>query len=252
MYQRIERRLTGCVAFALCALLLCHCDRSGESPPPGADPDDIHAYGEKLYSQKDEELVIRHFFSDRRNGFFVDVGCSHWMKHSTTLYLERHLGWSGIGIDALPDLAESYREHRPGTKFFQYIVTDHSGSLETLYVAGPVSSIDEGWHKRFSFIKAKPKEIQVPTITLNELLDQNGVEKIDFLSVDIEGAEPLALAGFDIERFRPDLVCVEAGRSQTEKRAELEAYFERHGYERMQQYFKYRTGSWYYRPRRLQ
>ena len=53
-------------------------------------------------------------------------------------------------------------------------------------------------------------ELSVSTITLNDLLDGQGVTSIDFLSMDIELSEPQALAGFDIDRFRPALVGIEA------------------------------------------
>jgi hypothetical protein len=56
-----------------------------------------------------------------------------------------------------------------------------------------------------------PKEVrQVQSITLNDLLPQLKMEHIDFLSMDIELSEPKALAGFDLNRYRPRLVCVEA------------------------------------------
>lgn len=53
---------------------------------------DILDSGKKLYSQYDEELIIRDFFNDRRGGVFVDVGCYHYKDISTTYYLEKHLG----------------------------------------------------------------------------------------------------------------------------------------------------------------
>jgi FkbM family methyltransferase len=174
------------------------------------DRDDILTKGEKLYSQNDEELIIRHFFDDRRDGFFLDVGAFDWKKASTTLYLERHLGWSDIAIDAQEKYAQGYEKNRPQTKFFTYLVTDHSGDFGTLYAAGPLSSVSKDNVKFFPEVKDfKPKPIQVATITLDDLLERNEIETIDFLSMDIEGAEPMALAGFDIERFRPALVCIE-------------------------------------------
>jgi len=57
----------------------------------------------KLYSQFNEELIIRDFFQDRKNGVFLDVGCSKPIENSTTYYLDKHLGWSGIGIGASPE-----------------------------------------------------------------------------------------------------------------------------------------------------
>jgi hypothetical protein len=38
----------------------------------------------KLSSQKREEVLVPHFFQDRKHGCFVDVGAYHWKKLSTT------------------------------------------------------------------------------------------------------------------------------------------------------------------------
>ena len=211
--------------------------------PPGA-PEDILTAGQALYSQRDEELIIRHFFDDRREGFFVDVGSFHWKKKSTTYYLEKHLGWSGIAMDAQPGFAAGYRTHRPATTFLNYIVTDHSGTVETLYLARALSSTSRELIRRFPKTRdLEPREISVPTITLDEALDQNRVSRIDFLSMDIEGGEPAALAGFDIGRFRPELVCIE---SDPSTRAAILAYLTEHGYERIDAYLAHDNANWYF------
>lgn len=200
---------------------------------------------EKHYSQFSEELVIRHFFEDRKAGIFVDVGCYHWKQHSTTYYLEAHLGWSGLGIDALPWLAPGYAKNRKATRFFNYLVSDESGGVETLFAAGPLSSTDE--ERIEAWLPGKEREaIEVEKITLDDLLERAGVEEIDFLSMDIEGGEAGALRGFDIRRFRPDLVCIEVAPAN---RAFVAAYFEEHGYERLAKYDPYDAVNQYYAPR---
>ena len=90
------------------------------------------------------------------------------------------------------------------------------------------------------------EEIQVPTITLDELLEENGVSRIDFLSMDIEGSAPAALAGFDVERYRPALVCIEAGREPEYQRGLME-YFASHGYERIDEYLSHDAVNWYFK-----
>ena len=65
--------------------------------------------------------------------------------------------------------------------------------------------------------------------------------------MDIEEAEPAALAGFDIERFAPELVCIEANHRIQD---ELLAYFTRHGYERIDAYLEVDAINWYFRPAR--
>lgn len=200
-----------------------------------------------LYSQSREELVIRDFFGDRRNGVYLDVGCAWAEQYSNTYYLEKHLGWTGVGVDALPDYAEGWAEKRPNSRFFNFLVTDHSDTEESFYradlrgisqVQGPVigPAGDE----------IPSEEITVPTITLTELLERNGIEKIDLLNLDIEGHEPMALAGFDIDRFRPELVCVEA---KPKNREFLETYFAEHGYEQIERYLEHDQTNYYFTPK---
>lgn len=85
----------------------------------------------------------------------------------------------------------------------------------------------------------------VPTITLNDLLEEAGVEKIDFLSMDINGSEPTALAAFDIRRYRPDLVDVEA---HPKNQQALLDYFSAAGYRRIDAYLAYDMTNWYFAP----
>ena len=214
-----------------------------------AEERDILATEKKLYSQGNEELVIRDFFQDRRGGFFVDAGAADPKRNSTTYYLEKHLGWSGIAIDALPEYAPRYLKQRPRTKFFHHIVTDHSGTFDEFYrVRGvpDLSSTIEG--RKWDGKELPAEKIRVSTITLDDLLDQNGVEEIDFMSMDIERGAPKALAAFDIARFQPQLICIEAGAGD-DYRAGLLAYFEEHSYQRIEKYLKHDPFNWYFTPR---
>jgi FkbM family methyltransferase len=221
---------------------------SGESAP-AAKPARGAVLSEKpRYSHAKEELVIRDFFQDKRDGIFLDVGCWHPIQDSNTYYLEHHLGWSGIGVDALPEMARKWKRNRPASKFFNYIVTDHSDTTESFFRSAEytdISAIDKpakgpGGHP------VNAEEVKVPTITLTKLLEANGVTKVDFVSMDIEGAEPLALAGFDIERFKPELLCVEA---KVKNREFLAKYFADHGYAQIERYLDYDKTNYYYAPK---
>ena len=206
----------------------------------------ILATDKARYSHQNEELVIRDFFQDRRGGFFLDVGCGHPFKDSNTYYLEKHLGWSGLGVDALPEMARRWKRLRPASRFFNYIVTDHADTVETFYRAEvtDVSSI-ENPGKVPGHIGISSEKIRVPTITLTKLLERNGVARIDFLSMDIEGAELLALAGFDIARFQPRLACVEA---KLDNREKILGYFRDHRYRQIDRYLKYDAMNYYFTP----
>jgi hypothetical protein len=130
-----------------------------------------------LHAQKTrrQNAIVREFFDGRRDGVFVDVGSAHYRDLSTTYFLEKELGWSGIAIDALEHWKPGYAEHRPRTRFFNYIVTDHAGAKEPFYrLEGDIGStavkeradtIKQDWKGEFT-------EVLVPTITLDRLLKE--------------------------------------------------------------------------------
>jgi FkbM family methyltransferase len=200
----------------------------------------------KLYSFFDEELIIRDFFQDRQGGFFVDVGCAYPIKANNTYYLEKHLGWTGIGIDALNDYAVEWKEKRPNTRFFNFLVTENSAGSGRFYKSERMglSSTNQNMADGFEEDprgRAKTEEIQVKKISLTDLLDQEEIKKIDLLLLDIEGHELKALAGIDLERFSPELIVSEVfGNDKVTK------YLNKHGYQQIQRYVPMDEVNTYY------
>jgi len=230
-------------------LLLTAAVACGEDESPQVDFDKLLTEGESLYSQKKQELIIRHFFRDRKGGYFVDIGCWLPKQASTTYYLEHHLGWSGLAVDASKEYGPVWEKERPRSAFYAYAVTDHSGDEITFFQAGPISSVEheniEIWEKILKK-KIEPKEIHVPTITIDDLLEREHVEKVDFLSIDINGTEPAAMAGFDIRRYHPELVHIEMHPNNVKT---LTEYFEANGYRRIDEYLEYDDTNWYFTPK---
>jgi len=201
-------------------------------------------YGPERFSQFGEEWIIRDFFQDRPDRIFLDVGSSHHQQFNNTYYLETVLGWSGIAVDALQEFAKGYEANRPRTRFVAMFASDVADSNVQFFVPDnhQVSSSDPAFAKKGG---GTPKAREVPTTTLNALLDAAKITKVDFLSMDIELAEPKALAGFDIDRFRPDLVCIEA---HPEVRQQILDYFDRHGYVIVGKYLRVDPHNLYFQP----
>jgi FkbM family methyltransferase len=214
---------------------ICACRSKGSASrrfPRQVDPAALHArYGEALYSQDDEETLIRAFFDDRRHGVFLDVGAGDPVRNSTSYYLEKHLDWRGIAVDALAEYAAAYQLARPNTRFFSYFVGESTGPRRDFF-ASPERDFSSGTGDDPRGRSYERRE--VPTITLDDLLVREGVAHVDFVSMDIEGAESAALAGFSIERYQPELACVEV-HSPEHGRA-LNEYFTLHGYREITAY----------------
>ena len=206
-------------------------------------------FREKHYSWHYEEWFIRDFFDDMRGGFFVDVGAWHYSASSNKFLLEVDFQWSGIAIDAQEMFRADYDEHRPRTKYFTYFVSDTSAGQTELFVSRAntaVARADKGHVDRERL--EITETIQVQEITLDALLDREGVKQIDFLSMDIELAEPAALRGFDIQRFAPKLVCIE---DLPQVHEFIEDYFEKHGYAKLKLWSRIDSHNSYYAPREL-
>ena len=221
-------------------------DAGANTAPTGRLTSELDLYSPKHYSERNEESIIRHFFRDRRSGVFLDVGAYHYKNGSNTYYLEKELDWSGIAIDANGEFARGYHDNRPKTKFFNFFVSDKSDEQVNFYIVRDPGHLTKSTAARDFVVGRKTEEVKVPTITLNDLLAKLDVKKIDFLSLDIELWEPQALAGFDIEGYRPELVCVEAHRQVRDK---ILGYFTQHGYVRLDQYFLFDQRNWYFTTR---
>jgi FkbM family methyltransferase len=203
-------------------------------------------YGPDHYSEREEEWLIRDYFQDRRGGVFVDVGANHYKVASKTYYLESKLGWSGIAIEPQQEFAAEYAKYRPRTKFLPFFISDLSNQTARLYLRNrkdQVASSNEAFVKSLGGVS----EVRdVPTMTLNDVLESEGISRFDFMSLDIELHEPEALAGFDIERFRPSLVCVEG---LLPVRQKILDYFAAHGYVLVGKYMWVDLENLYFEPR---
>ena len=195
-----------------------------------------------------EEWIFRDFFKDQRDGFFVDIGAGDYRHGNNTYFLEVERGWRGIAVDAQERYAADYKSHRPATRFSALFVSDVSDTEIRLHVPDSfpyAASADRDFaaaHRRGGEVT----DIRVATITLNDLLQRERTERIDLLIMDIELAEPRALAGFDIDRYRPRLICIE---SQPQVRQKILDYFYDHGYVVVGKYLRMDTQNLYFTPR---
>lgn len=202
-------------------------------------------YGNSRFSENMEEWIIRDYFQDRRDGVFLDVGANHYRDMSNTYFLESVLGWSGVAVDALEEFAADYRAHRPRTKFVAMFASDVADSSVQFFVAEQNKLVSSA-SREFTVKEGAPGVARtVPTTTLNAVLEQAGISRIDFMSMDIELAEPKALAGFDIGKYQPRLVCIEA---HQEVRQQILDYFARHGYTVIGAYLRVDPRNLYFTP----
>jgi FkbM family methyltransferase len=155
----------------------------------------------------DHEMQLVAAFFGNLKGYFVEVGANDPRERSQTWLLEQS-GWTGVLIEPQPELAAELRARR-NSKVFSFACSspENAGRELPFHVAGPLSSLDR---QRMAPRAAPERVIKVPVRTLNSILAEAGTPtNFEFLSIDVEGHEIEALRGFDIARWRPQLILLE-------------------------------------------
>ena len=162
------------------------------------------------YSYGGVDSLVNNIFKNNDKGFYVDVGCGHPVKNNNT-YLLNKKGWHGINIDLANENINLFDIYRPSDQNISTAISDKIGE-EDLFFYHSKSAINTINKKTADYQKAKVSTIKkIRTNTLNNVLNNskyNNLE-IDFLSIDIEGSEFLALKNFDFNKYNPKVIVVE-------------------------------------------
>jgi len=162
----------------------------------------------ECYSQFGEDIAINRFFSNKGNGFFVDVGCFHPLFYNNTWKLYKK-GWRGVNIDIDAVKIEVFDIRRPDDINISCAVSNKNGEIDC-YQDGDYSlttTID----KDFSEVKGGYKKKTVLSKSLTSILDSTKYKStcIDFLSIDAEGSDLDVIKSLDFDRYLPRLIAIE-------------------------------------------
>lgn len=175
----------------------------------------------RYYSQHSQDRFVDNFLlHGRRDGVFVDVGAYDGVALSNTYYFEKELGWSGICIEPNPLAFESLSQNRKCVSL-NCGVGGQEELLEFLKLPGDldlgsgfISYFDDSSiYKNPAFIERIKGEggevISVPVHPFNDLLRSNQVTRIDYLSIDTEGADFNILSSIDFDAFDIKVIGIE-------------------------------------------
>ena len=173
------------------------------------------------YSQAGEDAIVLDYFGGRV-GVYVDVGAFDGVTSSNTYALQL-AGWRGVCIEPSPIAFNKLVESRlsPVTECVQCACVDKLDGgmmpfmlLDTIPQFSGISPDSEKVRRECAVmdVAVHPQVINVRAVTLDDVLNQSalGVEQIDFVSIDTEGTELDVLRGFDLDRWKPQLLCIES------------------------------------------
>ena len=161
----------------------------------------------KYYSQFGQDLwVFGEVFDEMKRGYFVEIGSADGITYNNTFLLESKYNWNGLCIEANPDLFKTLAEHRR-VKCLNLCVDSQND--QTKYAlnwlnSGIVSNDTDNNEQNSN------KFIYVETHTLLSIFERENVpEVIDYLSIDVEGAEERILKDFPFEKYKFNCITIE-------------------------------------------
>jgi FkbM family methyltransferase len=159
------------------------------------------------YAQRLEDYHLACAFADQRQGFYVDIGAGHPVADNVSFWFYLQ-GWRGLVVEPQESLLALYRHVRPRDIASGSLIGRETGDAAFHIVEGlhGLSSMVERNARQAAAFGAAYSTVRRPVTTLAELCARHDVDRIDFLKVDVEGAEADVFAGADWSRWRPRII----------------------------------------------
>ena len=154
-----------------------------------------------FYSQDNQDRVLEtHIFKGFKNGVFVDIGAHDGLSINNTIYFEKNNGWTGINVEPIKSVFDKLVINRPNSINLNCAVCNNDGETDFICNAGyteMISGIKDNFDPRHMQRLQRENQqygstteiIKVKTKKLETICRENNISHINYLSIDVEGAE---------------------------------------------------------------
>ena len=163
------------------------------------------------FAQNLEDVVLARVFASQKDGIYVDIGAWDPDLDSVTKHFYLR-GWSGINVEPSATAFARLSAARPrdvnlnvavglGEKPTAAFLEAEGTGLSRLAHLGDAPLRAAGFTAR---------QVEVPVVPLTTILKDLRWKRIDFLKIDVEGAERDVIVSGDWGAFRPRVLVIEA------------------------------------------
>jgi len=159
------------------------------------------------YSQCRQDEIVAGLLGNKTQGYFIDLAANHASRLSNTYALERHFQWNGLCIEPNPQYWLGYMQHRSCRLFGAVVGGKRMEEVDFNYdgVFGGIA------REEFDNKEAQADLVRKAyTVPIEEIFEKAGVPTVvDYLSLDVEGAELYVMKAFPFDRYQVKIMTVE-------------------------------------------
>lgn len=162
------------------------------------------------YAQNFEDIILWRALKHITSGTYIDLGAQHPVVDSVSKLFYEH-GWRGVHVEATPAYASLLRQDRPDETVIEAAVSTKPGVLT--FFEFPDTGISTGDPEIARAHEARGfslRTINVPTVTLADVLRLAQSNDVHWLKIDVEGMEREVLESWHASDLNPWIVVVES------------------------------------------
>lgn len=163
-----------------------------------------------------DEFVHQHFFENKHNGVFLDIGAYDGVTGSNTCFFERYLGWTGVCFEPSPSQFQKLTQNRKA-RCVNACLADYVGEARFMDIVEGLTMMGglvENYDPKVLDVIQKSKDQRlefrtVPVMRLSSFLEEAGITRVDYCSIDVEGSEMKILCDLDFGKLQIEVFSIE-------------------------------------------
>tara|TARA_A100001015_G_scaffold307010_1_gene402213 strand:+ start:4234 stop:4902 length:669 start_codon:yes stop_codon:yes gene_type:complete len=176
-----------------------------------------------FYSQdKQDKYLEENVFKGYKKGFYVDVGAHDGISFNNTLYFSNNNNWTGINIEPIKKVFDKLVINRPTdinlncaisniigiSEFYDSVIKNGTCGQEMLsglkdnYDPRHLQRLNDEIKKHGGYVNI----ININVQTIESICDKYNIKHINYLSIDVEGAEFEVIKSINFDKVFIDVI----------------------------------------------
>jgi FkbM family methyltransferase len=147
----------------------------------------------------------------------MDVGAHDGVSINNTLYFEKYNNWTGINVEPIKSVYDNLVINRPNNININCAVCNNDGNAEficnvgyTEMISGLKDCFDDRHYQHLNYenelMGSKTTLININTKKIESICDEHNIKHINYLSIDVEGAEFEVIKSINFDKVFIDVI----------------------------------------------